>query len=416
MGLKIGSNVLSGLKISGDILDGAKIGSDVAYRKPAVDDRSLTAQQFYDNVIADSRGLYALVFMTERDSVSGDEFDRKGAVTFGSVLFDSRPTSGFTVLSTIGTAEVGVFDVTRTFANNGLEAVIERLDTDSSFVVGNVATQVIGIFNITTGEYIQATPNLLSGESGNISITIRYTDDDEPTDSDYTDWKAWYLNGSAGTGTPSATDILNFANNINRVEGNDVLAWVVYTDDANVAALDPYGDFPAAAETPAQAANRIFSALGIAGGHVADVTFGTHDRIKWQYSSTHGETHNQYPADMFTNDAVFRMHRLRVSGSPLSINVWRGSVSTYSYIDASTPLVSANWFYVINCDDREWIAMPISGLQTLEASSFAFTNNIDISTIRTNATVTQVTSFVDALDEKRVILAVSDQATYNPFA
>ena len=111
------------------------------------------------------------------------------------------------------------------------------------------------------------------------------------------------------------------------------------------------------------------------------------------------------------------MFRIRVSGSPVSINIWRGSASTYSYQASDTPIQSGNWFYVINCDDSEWIAIPISQVSTLAESSFAFTNSIDLTTVRTNAEgLTQVTAWVDALDLKRVIIAVSDQATYDPFA
>ena len=172
---------------------------------------------------------------------------------------------------------------------------------------------------------------------------------------------------------------------------------------------------PPPMETAAQAATRIMAALGVAGGHVVDVTFSDHNNRKWQ-EGIDGTRHDQYPADMFTNDAIFRMFRLRVSGSPTSINVWRGAASTYSYQDSMTPLQSGGWFYVINCDDREWLAMPFSGVQTLAESSFAFTNNIDASTIRTNAVISQVTAFVDAMELKRVIIAASDQATYDPFA
>ena len=60
---------------------------------------------------------------------------------------------------------------------------------------------------------------------------------------------------------------------------------------------------------------------------------------------------------------------------------------------------------------------PFSGVQSLAESSFAFTNNIDARhDSHQRDRVTQVTAFVDAMDLKRVIIAVSNQATYDPFA
>ena len=57
-------------------------------------------------------------------------------------------------------------------------------------------------------------------------------------------------------------------------------------------------------ETASEAAVRIIGELGVSGGHVVDTTFSDHNFRKWQ-EGIDGTRHDQYPADMFTNDAIF---------------------------------------------------------------------------------------------------------------
>ena len=171
------------------------------------------------------------------------------------------------------------------------------------------------------------------------------------------------------------------------------------------------------AETAAQAAARIMAVLGVAGGHFIDCTFSDHNNRKFQ-NGIDGTLHTVYPATMFTDDTIFRMFRLRVSGSPLSINLWRGNTGppTYSYLASDTPIQAGRDFYVINCDDREWAAWPATEAQTLAESSVSFTDSsVDAANVRTNASIIQEPNWVDAMDLKRVIFGFSDNQTYDPF-
>ena len=183
---------------------------------------------------------------------------------------------------------------------------------------------------------------------------------------------------------------------------------VIYT--AGVAPPPPMG------ETPAQAAARVMAVLATGNGSFVDCTFSDHNFRKFQ-NGIDGTLHTVFPADMFTNNGIFRMFRLRVSGNPVSINLWRGNGSTFDYSPSAQPLISTNNFYVINCTDGEWAAWPVSESQTLTTNSIAFTAaSVDAANVRTNVdSIASETAFVDGMDLKRVVFGFSDNVTYEPF-
>ena len=172
---------------------------------------------------------------------------------------------------------------------------------------------------------------------------------------------------------------------------------------------------PTPVETPAEAATRILADLGVGAAYVLDVTFSDHNNVKWQ-SGSRGTLNAEYPSGSMADATAFRLFRVRASGNPRNMNTWRGSDGTFNF-NTSTFFTAAYDLYIMNVDDRQWIGMDMTDASSLAAESFAFTNSSIADSKRTNLpdADADLTDWLDTLAEKRVLIAITTNLTYNPF-